>query len=589
MIIEFNIKNNFYDDLENQFYGSNPNSCVMYNFIPVKILEEYYILTSLKNLECYLLEYKENITVKLYIGNIVTFLKINSVISFTEKNYNPSEKYDCYIDSISNLILIKFKYEDLNYIKIDNNMNPEIDLFTNQQDILLTYIWTDNNLKNNKITRKSKLRFVWENKYINLPEIPYILDIPNINKKLNPLSGSGVFNTYGFMGMVSYINESEIIITPLITIKKLAKYLEGEIILFLGLDLYPVHFDFKSELNKINFDYGLLIGNNFYDIYKKINKSKKKLIYNNQNSDNNINDTIGNNDMYINILEKNNNEFDKKQIISEEKQIILEEKQIILEEKQIILEEKQIISEKKDELYNYKTNDEININSDEFYDINTRNSTIEKLILDRENKKCLSKKNILCLVDNYKINSLGQIIISDNKTIPFKSYLWLFKSIDNNNLNLSVIPNYVYNINLIELNNGKILLTDSYLKKKILIIETIIYLDSNYDSISSFNSSEIKYIKYKNNIICELNEKILFILKKIIMFKPYLYQKVFSRIFSNRFNHNDSKILIGINFDNELPKLTIVNNYKNFNSIIKKYRTSKELKRFVMSNIIDKV
>ena len=573
MIIEFNIKNNFYDDLENQFYGSNTNSCVMYNFIPVKILEEYYILTSLKNLECYLLEYKENITVKLYIGNIVSFLKINSVISFTEKNYNPSEKYDCYIDSISNLILIKFKYDDLNYIEIDNKMNPEDDLFKNQQDILLTYIWTGNNLINNKITRKSKLRFVWENKYINLPEIPYILDIPNINKKLNPHTGSGVFNTDGFMGMVSYINESEIIITPLVTIKKLAKYLEGEILLFLGLDLYPVHFDFKSELNKINFNYGLLIGNNFYDIYKKINKSKKKLIMNNINSDinninsdNNINDTICDDDMNLNIFEKNNNELIiKKEIISDEKKVI--------------------ITMENDELLNYISNDEININSDDFNDLNSINSNIEKLILDREDKKCLSKKNILCLVDNYKINSLGQIIISDNKTIPFKSYLWLFKSIDNNNLNLSVIPNYVYNINLLELNNGKILLTDSYLKKKISIIETKIYLDSNYDSISSFNSSEIKYIKYKKNIICELNEKILFILKKIIVFKPYLYQKVFSKIFSNRFNHNDEKIIIGINFDYDFPKLTIVNNCKNFNSIIKKYRTSKELKRFIISNI----
>ena len=499
MIIEFNKKTNFYDDLESKIYGSDTTTTIMYNFIPVKILDEYYILTSLKNLEGYLLDYKENITVKLYIGNLVKFLKINSVISFTEKNYNPSEKYDCYIDSISNLILIKFKYVDLNYIEIDNQINPQIDLFMNQQDMLLTYIWTDNILKNHKITRNSKVKFVWENKYINLPEIPYILDIPNINKTLNPLTGSAVFNINNFIGMISYINETEIIITPLISIKKLAKYLDGEHVLFLGLDLYPVHFDFKSELNKINFDNGLLIGNNFYDIYNKINKSKKNLINNKISSNNNINN-------------------------------------------------------------------------------------IENLIIDRENKKCLSKKNILCSIDNYKINSSGQIVISPDITIPFKSYIWLFKSINNNILNLSVIPNYVYNINLLELNNGKISLTDSYIKKKILIMETKIYLDNNYDSISSFDSSEIKYITYKNKIMCELNEKILFMLKKIIVFKPYLYQNIFEKIFSNRYNHNDGKIIMGINFDYEFPKLTIINNCKNFNSIIKKYKTSKELKRFILAN-----
>ena len=98
MLIEFIKKDNFYDNLEFDLFGNKLSKSIIYNFIPVKILEEYYILTCLKNLEGYLLDYKENINVKLYINDTVKFLKLNSIISFTEKNYNSSLKYDCYID-----------------------------------------------------------------------------------------------------------------------------------------------------------------------------------------------------------------------------------------------------------------------------------------------------------------------------------------------------------------------------------------------------------------------------------------------------------------------------------------------------------
>ena len=76
---------------------------------------------------------------------------------------------------------------------------------------------------------------------------------------------SAVLSSNGLVGMVSYISDKEIIITPITCIKRLSKYLEGEFILSLGIDLFPIHFNFKSELNKNDYDNGLLIGNNFYD------------------------------------------------------------------------------------------------------------------------------------------------------------------------------------------------------------------------------------------------------------------------------------------------------------------------------------
>ena len=109
MLIEFIKKPNFYDDIETRLYGTEYNDKIIYNFIPVKILNEYYILTSLKNLEGYLMDYRENIEVNLYLNNENYIININSVISFQEIKYDPSKQYDCYIDSICNLLLIRFK------------------------------------------------------------------------------------------------------------------------------------------------------------------------------------------------------------------------------------------------------------------------------------------------------------------------------------------------------------------------------------------------------------------------------------------------------------------------------------------------
>lgn len=582
MLIEFNKKSNFYDDLENQLYGSDMINSILYNFTPVKILGECFIMTSLKNLEGYLLDYRENITIKLYIGETVRFIKLNSIISFTEKNYNPSNKYDCYIDSISNLILIRYTCDDFAYVDIYNYLDPHKDLLDREQNILVTYIWTDNFLKNYNITKKTKLNYVWDPKYINLPEIPYIVDTANINEKMIPITGSAVLDSNGLLGMVSYINQTQIIITPLITIKKLAKYLEGEFILSLGLELFPIQFNFLSEFNKINFDNGLLIRNNFYNIdYKNYKSKKSNNVINNSISNKNINKS-NNYNQFVDIFNKTNidsenNKLDK----SVDEHLIYEKKKILIDIVKSFVDDDK--NNKLDKLDKFDKIDEL----DEFdkLDESLIDSSIKTIILNRENKKYLSKKNILCSIDNYKIDKNGNIIIDGEKNIPFNSYIWLFKSIDNNILNLSLIPNYIYNINLIELNNGSITLTDSYIKKKLEIKETKIYLDTSYEKISSFNSSEIKYIKYKNKLICELNEKILFTMKNCIIKKQNLYQKIFSKIFSNRYNHDGSKLIVGINFDYEYPKISIINNHTNFESIKEKYKTNKELKRFIMNYI----
>jgi len=481
MLIEFTKKSNIYDDFKTLLYDENYNNHIIYNFTPVKILNEYYILTSLANLEGYLLEYRNNIIIKLYLEDNVEIININSVISFTEENYNPKENYDCYIDTICNLLLIKYKSNNINYIEISNNFNIKNDIKNNYELKLIKYSWTNSQLKKKNYEKISKLKFIWENKYINLPSIPYIIDILSINNKLFPITGSSVYSSNNLIGMVSFIQNNEIIITPLICIKMLSKYLEEKNILTLGLDLFPVNFNFKSKLNDIEFKNGLIISN---DLYSKI---------------------------------KNN-----------------------------------IIKNK-----------------------------INKIDLTK-NIKYLVKKNIICSIDNYKFNSIGYLEISKSKFIPFKSYIWLFKSEIDNIIKINIIPNYIYNINLIELNYNKNIIDDRYIKKKIKIIETSIILN-NYNEISSINTVDIKYLKYKKFIICELNEKILCIFKSFIRKNSYLYEKVFENIFSFKFNNLKKKLIISINFDENIPLLNLILEYDNFDSIIEKYKTKKEQKEFINS------
>ena len=51
----------------------------------------------------------KNFKAKLYFKGKTVSIYIKNIISFTEKDYKANEQYDCYIDSIANLLLIKFK------------------------------------------------------------------------------------------------------------------------------------------------------------------------------------------------------------------------------------------------------------------------------------------------------------------------------------------------------------------------------------------------------------------------------------------------------------------------------------------------
>jgi hypothetical protein len=573
MIIEFNKKSNFYDDLASELYKINRSNIILYNFTPVEICGENYILTSSKNLEGYLMDYNKDVDIKIHIKNEINNiesidLKLSNIVVFgssheqndnIHQNKSPNQP-DCYIDLFSNLLLIKFNSSKLNFINIDNNLNCDEDLKYNEEEIKLKYIWFDESFELKRIYKSTKILNVWNNKYINLPPIPLMIDIENTNDNTLPITGSPVYDDNDkFLGIVSYINNGEITSIPLICIKKMFDYLLGYDLLYLGLDLEPIKLHFKSGLNNVNYSNGLLITNKYYNNLLSANKKNVR-------------------DILENIFEKSNLDKNIENIANE------------------------LTSLFKNEL-NTSTNDII---------ISSKNTILNKLI--KKNNLCklssnyenLKKGYIICSIDNYKIDSMGNIIISDidmndivntklrkkkkkYKIIPFKSYIWLFKNSRNNIINLKNISSNNYRGDLTKINNknNELVLNDSCIKKQINLTETSILIESNFKSISSFGLDELKYITYNSIKLFELNEKILEIIKNFICENQFKYKDIISYIFNNKYTYEDKKMMLMFNFNEKrLPIIKIVSkDINNFEDLTYKYKTNKELKDFMISLI----
>jgi hypothetical protein len=644
MLIEFTKKKNFYDELEYKLYNNKKNQTIIYNFIPIKILQKNFILTSSKDLEGYLLDYKNNINVKLYIKNNenkdkdkdededieIIDLCLNNVISF-EKNIcydeNIVDGNNCFIDPICNLLLIQFNSSKLNYIEIDNNLNYNDDLRYNSEKVKLNYCWNNENLEQITYNKITDISNVWENKYVNLPSIPYIIDTIDINSdnSLIPNTGSAVYEHNKFIGMVSYVNTYEIVITPLICIKKLSKYLYGDNLLFLGLDLCPIKLDFKLGLNKLEYENGLLIFNNFYDniLTKKNNllKKVKKIYKNNEENYDELNnkylkesDNKDQKELNNKYLEESDNkdqkELNNKYLEESDNKDQKELNNKYLEESDIEINNKYLEDYKKLKNNNFLLDifkkkdckkkrldeldelDEIELLEQE--KINNEllklNKNLDIIINTSDNDRYLKKGNIICSIDDFKINNNGELIIDNNennfKTIPFKSYIWLFKSSIYNNLNIKVILRSNYKFDLSKILNNKIfMINDSHIKKQIILNDTNIILNKQYNSISTIGFSELKYITYNKIKLIEINEKIIEILKKIVIINPSKYSNVFEKIFNRRYTHQYKKILLILNFKNNKPIIKIIsNNINNFDDLLNKYRTKKELKNFLIAN-----
>lgn len=534
MIVEFNKKHNLYDNLEKNLYGTKNFKNIHYNFTPVEINNEKYILSSSKNLEGYLMDYKNNIEIKIYLDNNkennkdidektieCAIMLLKNIIVFGSNNINRQTllESNCYLDLIANLVLIKFNSSKLDYIVIDNNLDCNIDLNFSNEKKKIKYSWTNENFEQENISKSTNIKNIWLNKYINLPPIPLMIDTI---KNCEPITGSAVFDTFNnFLGMVSYINCDEIVITPLIVIKKLYDYLIGNKILYLCLDVVPIKLNFNNALNKIKYKNGLLISNNFYNL---ILKKKKDLI---KKSNDNISNDI-----------------------------------VDLENKEKILE---------------------NL------------SKYDNILQINNNLKNLKKGYIICDIDNYKIDDKGNIIINEsninsndenNKLIPLKSYIWLFKNNINNRIILKNISsnNYRGDLTKILINNNEVFsINDSYVKKQINIIKITIQIETNYEDISQIGLSELKYITYNSIKLVELNEKVVEIIKNFIIKNQSKYLNIINYIFDNKYTYSNKKNIIIFNFNKKIPKIKIISReIINFDDLLYKYNSVSKQKKFLL-------
>lgn len=543
MIIEFSKKNNFYDDLRNKLYDVEFKEKIYYNFIPIKIHGVNYLLTSSKNLEGYFMDYNKNVKVKLYIKNTnddiecIKFKLSNIVVfgqDFNQHSNNNVEQPDCYIDLHCDLLLIKFNSSKLDFIIIHDNLNYEKDLRHLEEIIDLKYIWMNKNFEIKNKNNIGKIINVWNDKYINLPPIPLMINIENTeleSELTKPITGSPVFDKNdNFLGMVTYVNPEQITITPLISIKKMCDNLFDYKMLYLPVDLEPIKINLKSGLNNINYTNGLLVTNDYYDnllsYEKKINREIKKI-----KNENNIDDCS------INIYN------------------IPDELKILYEKKKSLQITKDFLNLRKGTI----------ICSIDNHEINTQGNVI---IYDNENLLSEEKK--------YKI-------------IPFKSYIWIFKNSRNNQINLRNISPKNYVGDLINSQNNELIINDSCIKKQVNIFESLIILNMTYNDVSLFSLDKIKYVTYntKTNFIklIELNEKTLEIMKHFFAKNNRKYTDIIHYIFNYKYSYNGKKTLLILNFnERKLPTINIISsNINNYNDLLEKYKTNEELKSFLIS------
>lgn len=257
---------------------------------------------------------------------------------------------------------------------------------------------------------------------------------------------------------------------------------------------------------------------------------------------------------------------------------ILKSLKMILGQKYLLLGidlQVQVINNINDEILYCLVNDETFYNIYETKDYAGNNIKITTKIFD--------KNTLIYKIDNYKIDKNGYLDMNGIK-IPIKSYIWYFKELDNDNY---------YNLKYHKLKINA-------LGIKFIEIETKIYNNKNF----SINLSDFNYINYKNKLIFELNESLLYLIRDYL-FQNDTYKYFIDFIIKNKYKNN--KIIVGmeiisdtINFINNLfkqenntnnnfeikiinnsiliqPKIFLIKKYNSIQEILNNFKEKKKL------------
>ena len=514
IIIEFNNKNNVYNQLKNRINNIDDDTEIV-NCIRIKyrndiLLTGHMTLPIINNKKEGII--LEDYCIKIYYENDIILYPIYKIVHLLEDNITEDiEDNKLYYDSHLNLFFIKFNcifYENIYYDF--NNLDKKVLFQNNYINTDITIKWLDGRLINNTYITKISCDYIWINKYLLLPPIPYLIsnnDLDDNGEEL--ISGSVVLDiNNNIIGLISHITDN-IYITPTLSILRSLEYFYNNKVCLLNIDTLRVNINMMYNNIHHNKQCLFIINNDNFKYYKSLNK---KILDSNLSS--NITSNVSNVSSYISNVNDENNKKKKIQYL------------------------------------------------------NLRSGTIIESIDD------------YILSDNSIINNND--IIVDNKEIPIKSYMWLFKTNNNlyndsieNKVKISIYKKDSFKINKEVFESGMIYRIDeSNINKKIKINEFYYYFEDNYNGI---NISNINLINYRNKYILEVDEHLILLLKDILRNNNY---NICNYIWNNKYNKM-KKILLLLSINNDNNVIKIIKKYNNLEEITQINNSKRKLKKII--------
>ena len=227
------------------------------------------LVTSLNGLEHLFLEKDKEIKIKYFIdknnyGDIILkkYLNLLDIKKFSEDYFL---QYDSYYDEHTNLLFIKFQDICIKYFDVED-VNIERLIYNKLIDENIYINFIDHTINKKIINDKISSNYIFSNKYLSLPPIPYLTI--NTNNDKFPLKGSQVVNeNNNLIGIVNYFINQKIIIIPLLNIVRSLKYFEGNVIKSLFFDYKIIRAKIKNVDDLVststNVD-GIKIRNDFH-------------------------------------------------------------------------------------------------------------------------------------------------------------------------------------------------------------------------------------------------------------------------------------------------------------------------------------
>jgi hypothetical protein len=431
---------------------------IIINAIPIKYNDNYWILSNLANLQISSLDLTGGTYEIKYIVNeeVNGTIIIRKVCSLHELNLKEEvEDIDCFYDEHINIMFIKFQDTRIDYLDIEDNKLLNFDEYESTN---LLFSWINNSLEKNTIV-SSNNKIVFEDKFLNLPPIPYIVSSSRVINELAdrpmityPCSGSSVFNNEGeFAGIVSYVTPEQIITIPLMLIRRSLKYMEEYPLYKFNYELNPVKIILKNALGVEITEYGML--------YKK--------------------------------------------------------------------------KEEHEEI-----------------------------------------RNVILSIDEHQITNEGELLVQ-KKSVPVSTYFWLFKK--ERSIKIKGISST--SLKDIRIHNSNDQMTiDCRHVENLRFSNYNMKLSNKYSDALSV--SKLNFVKYKNTCLIEINEKIMQMLKIIIM-NSDIFDELYDYINENKFSSR--KIVVAMNDSLNVQIIQKIKNTAviNLDTIIKYYKTENALKKYI--------